>query len=431
MTVEELYKDFLLSEGISTDSRQDIRGTVFFALKGERFDGNRYVRDALEAGCRVAVTELKELEGRAGICYTPSALRLLQELAAYHRKQAAPRVLAITGSNGKTTTKELVHAVLSRRYRVLATRGNLNNHIGVPLTLLSIKEEDIAVVEMGANHPGEIALLSRIASPEVGLITNVGKAHLEGFGSLEGVLAAKGELYDYLAETGGEAIVDGADAMLLEKAADAGVTVLKAGERGELPVSLKVVSQSPFLELELTIGELRYPLRTHLVGAYNLQNIKLAAACGLKFGVPGQEITDAIAAYRPENQRSQLVEGANRLILDSYNANPTSMREAVEGLKAYAGMPPMVILGDMAELGPASLEEHRALVEWLLTLSLEQILLVGPQFSQVSEPSGDLLVFREIESLKLHLEQQAPRGFTILLKGSRVMGLEQLEPLLV
>ena len=432
MTVEELYKEFLLSEGISTDTRQDIKGTIFFALRGERFDGNRYVKEALEAGCRLAVTEEKELEGKDGFCYTPSALALLQDLAAFHRKQAAPQVLAITGSNGKTTTKELCLAVLSRRYKVLATKGNLNNHIGVPLTLLSIKGEDIAVVEMGANHPGEIAELARIVSPNVGLITNVGKAHLEGFGSLEGVLSAKGELYEYLADSGGEAIVDGEDDVLLEKASSTGVSVLKAGAGGVLPVSLHLINQAPFLELELRVGEVKFPVRTHLVGVYNLQNIKLAAACGLKFGIPVEEIAEALASYRPENQRSQLVEGAeNRLIMDSYNANPTSVREAVSGLTAYAGMPTMVILGDMAELGPASAEEHRALVEWLRSLSLEQILLVGPQFSQVCEPSEDLLVFREIDALEAHLKKQPPGGFTILLKGSRVMGLERLAPLLV
>ena len=411
LTVQELYKEYLLSEGISTDTRQDIRGTVFFALKGERFDGNLYVKEALKAGCRLAVTELREYEGKPGICYAPSALKLLQDLAAYHRKEADPRVLAITGSNGKTTTKELIQAVLSRRFSVLATRGNLNNHIGVPLTLLRLKKEEVAVIEMGANHPGEIAFLAQMASPGVGLITNVGKAHLEGFGSLEGVLDAKGELYEYLAATGGEAIVDGEDAILLEKASATGVKVLKVGDGGDLPVSLLLKNQSPYLELEMQMGEEHFEVSTHLVGVYNMQNIKLAAACGLKFGVPGKDIADAVASYRPENQRSQLVEGAhNRLILDSYNANPTSMRDAVAGLAAYDSSPSMVILGDMAELGADSLKEHKALVEWLKSLSLERILLVGPQFAQVSEPSEGLLVFREIDSLRSYLEDiPAPR----------------------
>jgi len=432
MTIEEIYREFLTSEGISTDTRQDIKGTLFFALKGENFDGNKYVPDALKAGCRMAVTEIKEYEGEPRICYTPSALGLLQELAAYHRKQAAPRVLAITGSNGKTTTKELIAAVLFRRFKVLATKGNLNNHIGVPLTLLSLDKEEVAVIEMGANHAEEIAELAGIASPDLGLITNVGKAHLEGFGSLEGVLKAKGELYENLAASGGEAIVDGSDEVLLKKASACGVKVLRVGSGEALPVSLILKAQAPFLEVGLQLGDEQFQVATHLVGVYNLQNIKLAAACGLKFGVPGKDIAEAIAAYVPENQRSQLVEGGgNRLILDSYNANPTSMRVAVEGLTTYSGLPSMVILGDMAELGASSLQEHKELVEWLITLPLKRILLVGPQFSQVSEPSGDLLVFRDVDSLRMHLEQNTPRGYTILVKGSRVMGLEQLEPLLV
>lgn len=431
MRIEDLYKEFLLSEGVSTDTRKDLKGTLFFALKGEKFDGNLYVEKALEAGCRLAVMERKELEGKEGYCYTPSALTLLQELAAYHRKQAGSMVVAITGSNGKTTTKELIFAVLSRRFSVLATKGNLNNHIGVPLTILSLKDEEVAVIEMGANHAGEIANLAQIASPDLGLITNVGKAHLEGFGSLKGVLDAKGELYENLAASGGEVIVDGEDEVLLEKAAATGVRIFKTGAEGDLKLSLDLKNQTPFLELEMFMDGECFQVKTQLVGGYNLQNIKLAAALGLKLGVPPKDIADAIASYKPQNHRSQLVEGgANRLILDSYNANPTSMREAVKGLSVYSGSDTMVILGDMAELGPASMEEHKALVEWLKTLSLDRILLVGELFDQVSEPSEDLLVFRDVESLHSYLRQNQPNGYTILVKGSRVMGLEKLEPLL-
>jgi len=297
MTVEEIYVEFLKSEGISTDTRQDVKGSIFFALKGDQFDGNRYVPDALKAGCRIAVTELKEYDGEEGVCYTSSTLKLLQDLAAFHRIQTAPRVLAITGSNGKTTTKELVLAVLLKKYRVLATQGNLNNHIGVPLTLLSLRGEELAVVEMGANHPGEIAALARIATPNLGLITNIGKAHLEGFGSLKGVLDAKGELYDFLAASGGKAIVDGEDNVLLEKASETGVKVFDVAEGGALPVSVKLRKQSPFLELDLWIGGDVYPVSTQLVGSYNLQNIRLAAACGRYFGVGGDDIAQAIESY--------------------------------------------------------------------------------------------------------------------------------------
>lgn len=432
MKVEALYEEFVKSEGISTDTRQDVKGSIFFALKGDQFDGNRYVQDALKAGCRIAVTELKEYEGQAGICYTSSALKLLQELASFHRVQAAPRVLAITGSNGKTTIKELVSVVLSKKFRVLATKGNFNNHIGVPLTLLSLKGEEIAVVEMGANHPGEIGILARIATPNLGLISNVGKAHLEGFGSLKGVLDAKGELYEFLAASGGKAIVDGGDELLMEKAGETGVKVLAVGEDGALPVSAELLDQSPFLELDLTIGDESHHICTHLVGAYNLQNIRLAAACGSYFGIKGDEIAEAIGSYAPENHRSQVVEGEhNRVVLDSYNANPSSMREAVGALRAYADKPPMLILGDMAELGATSLAEHRDLVQWIGTLSIKKVILVGPQFSQVSEPSAGLRVFSAVNELQTYLEKDPPRDCTILVKGSRVMGLERLKPFLV
>lgn len=431
MTIAELHKEFIASAGICTDTRLDVRHRLFFALKGEHFDGNKYVKAALKLGCHLAITEDKVYEGEAGILYTPSSLSLLQELAAYHRKQADPRVLAITGSNGKTTTKELVSAVLSKSFSVLATKGNLNNHIGVPLTLLSLEGEEFAVIEMGANHPGEIASLALIAAPDLGLITNVGKAHLEGFGSLSGVLDAKAELYEFLASTGGKAIVDGEDNVLLDKASSIGVRVLPVGEDGALPVSIKLLDQSPFLEIELKIGAEVYRVKTALVGAYNLQNIKLAAACGHHFGIAGEDIADAIASYTPDNQRSQVVEGrSNRLILDSYNANPSSMREAVSGLIAYSGKPPMVILGDMAELGPGSLEEHSELCSWIGTLPLDQVLLLGPLFSEVSEPSGGSLVFRDMDALWSYLENNPPLGKTILIKGSRVMGMERLKVLL-
>jgi UDP-N-acetylmuramoyl-tripeptide--D-alanyl-D-alanine ligase len=223
MSTEQIYQEFLQSTGICTDTRQETEGTLFFALRGDQFDGNRFVEDALKKGCRLAITERTDLEGSERVLHVSSTLELLQQLAHYHRLQVAPRLVAITGSNGKTTTKELTAAVLSSGYKLLATRGNLNNHIGVPLTLLKLNREELAIVEMGANHPGEIAELARIAAPDVGLITNVGKAHLEGFGSIQGVLDAKSELYAYLAAHGGEAIIDGRDQALLRKADELGV----------------------------------------------------------------------------------------------------------------------------------------------------------------------------------------------------------------
>ncbi len=427
MTIESLYLEFLQSEGISTDTRKEIKGTLFFALKGDNFDGNEFVTDALAKGCRLAITERNELEGETGVVCVSSALEVLQKLAHHHRMKVSPRVLAITGSNGKTTTKELVASVLSRKFTVLATSGNLNNHIGVPLTLLSLDEEEVAVIEMGANHPGEIRNLAEIAAPDMGLITNIGKAHLEGFGSEEGVLKAKGELYEYLSIHGGSAIIDGRDLLLLKKAAETGVETLVTGPHGQLPVSCRIVKQTPFLELDLDLDGAVYPLTTKLVGAYNLQNILLAARVGLQFGIPAVSMIDAIGSYLPENQRSQFVEGGrNRVIMDSYNANPSSMREAIQGLLSYATPPTMLILGDMAELGDSSLEEHRELVRWIGTLSIDRVLLTGPLFSEVYEPSPRMDIFRGRTDLEAYLDLEEPEGYHILVKGSRIMELEKI-----
>lgn len=431
MSTEQIYELFLQSAGICTDTRAELRNSLFFALKGDQFDGNRFVEDALKGGCRLAITERSELEGMDRVLYVPSSLKVLQELSTYHREQVSPRLVAITGSNGKTTTKELTAAVLSRKYSVSATRGNLNNHIGVPLTLLSMLKEEMAVVEMGANHPGEISELAAIALPEVGVITNVGKAHLEGFGSLQGVLDAKGELYDFLAANGGLALVDGNDPILLQKAEDSGTSKLVIGSDGDLPVAAELIRQSPFLEVKLRLGDEIHDVNTGLVGSYNLQNIVLAAGVGLYFGIPSSEIAAALAAYKPLNQRSQLVEGnKNRVVLDSYNANPSSMREAIGALLSYASSPTMLILGDMAELGNASLKEHRELVEWIGSLDVDRVLLVGPNFHQVCEPSSSTDVFRDRKELEHFLAKEQAEGFLVLVKGSRVMELERLAPLL-
>lgn len=432
MTIESLYAEFLKSEGICTDTRKEVNGKIFFALRGDQFDGNRFIPDALEKGCRLAIAETREFSSDSRVVGVPSTLDTLQKLAHHHRIQVAPRVLAITGSNGKTTTKEMVASVLSRKYKVLATRGNLNNHIGVPLTLLQLKDEEVAVVEMGANHAGEIRLLSEIAEPDLGMITNVGKAHLEGFGSLDAVLDAKGELYEFLAETEGKAFVDGRDQQLLNKAFETGVKTLVIGQDGELAVTGQIVKQTPFLEAELSINGMKYQLTSGLVGSYNLQNILLTTGIGLHFGIPAGSVLEAISSYVPENQRSQFIEGKrNRLILDAYNANPTSMREAIQGLQDYASPPIMLILGDMAELGEYASEEHAALVSWIKTLSIERIVLVGELFSQVCEPSGHLDVFRERTDLEAYLEKSQPEGYHILIKGSRVMELERVVKLLV
>jgi UDP-N-acetylmuramoyl-tripeptide--D-alanyl-D-alanine ligase len=431
MSIAQLYAEFRQSTGICTDTRKKVEGSLFFALRGDQFDGNRFVENALSAGCRLAITERNDLEGSDRVVHVPSALNLLQDLAHHHRQLVNPRLVAITGSNGKTTTKELMAAVLSSQYKLLATAGNLNNHIGVPLTLLSLKGEELAVIEMGANHPGEIAALARIAAPEVGLITNIGKAHLDGFGSLEGVLNAKGELFDYLAAKDGSALIDGRDQRLIRKAEACGVKFEIIASGGDLPVSVNLMGQSPFLEVELHIGQEVLPVSTGLVGAYNLQNILLAAGAGLHFGISPENIAKAISGYQPKNNRSQMLKGErNTLILDSYNANPSSMREAIGGALSYNTLPAMLILGDMAELGSASPEEHRALLQWIETLQVHRVLLVGPNFYEVCEPSEHITVFRERSDLEEFLRKERPEGFQILVKGSRVMELERLEPLL-
>jgi UDP-N-acetylmuramoyl-tripeptide--D-alanyl-D-alanine ligase len=431
MTIEALYGEFLGSGGICTDTRKLVPGSLFFAIRGERFDGNDFVEEALAKGCRLAVTERTGLAGNPNVIYAASPLELLQQLARHHRREKSPLLLAITGSNGKTTTRELLAAVLSGKFNVLSTSGNLNNHIGVPLTLLSLGDQEMAVVELGANHPGEIGKLAEIAEPGMGLITNVGKAHLEGFGTPDGVLRAKGELYEYLAATGGKAFVDGSDPVLMKKAAESGVERIVIGAGETLPVACRIVSQNPFLEVEVRQGKERFRAVTRMVGGYNLRNILFAAAAGYYFGVPAAMIRDAVSGYRPEHFRSQYIEGRrNRVILDSYNANPTSMREAIGGLLEYASPPTMLILGDMAEMGDASEREHRDLLGWIGTIPVDRVVLVGKMFSRVCDPGSAIPVFGEIGELESWLESEKPEGYHILVKGSRIMEMERLVPLL-
>jgi UDP-N-acetylmuramoyl-tripeptide--D-alanyl-D-alanine ligase len=431
MSTALIYEEFLQSTGICTDTRKEVEGSLFFALRGDQFDGNHFVENALKGGCRLAITERADLEGSSRVVFVPSVLKLLQNLAHHHRLQVNPRLVAITGSNGKTTTKELMAAVLSTQFELLATEGNLNNHIGVPLTLLKLNGEEIAVVEMGANHPGEIAELAKIAAPELGLITNVGKAHLEGFGSLKGVLNAKGELYEYLAAHGGSALIDGGDQILIRKANESGVRSRLIATGGDIPVSLNLMDQRPFLEIELQIGDEVLAISTKLVGAYNMQNILLAAGAGVYFGISPKNIAVAISGYHPDNQRSQMIKGErNSVVLDSYNANPSSMREAIQGVLSYATLPTMLILGDMAELGRSSEQEHRALFQLIGTLDVDRVLLVGANFYDVCEPSSHITVFRERSDLEDFLRMAKPEGYHILVKGSRVMELERLASLL-
>ncbi len=401
--MKALYDIFLACGGRAcTDSRNVERGCIFFALHGDKFDGNKYAADALNKGAAFAVVDDRSIVADDRYFAVDNTLTTLQHLAAYHRRTLGTTILAITGTNGKTTTKELVAAVLGRRFKVAATAGNLNNHIGVPLTLLSMREGDFGVVEMGASAAGEIELLCNIAAPDYGLITNIGRAHLEGFGGVEGVRRAKGELYDYLAVHGGTAFVRTADPVLTEM----------AHERSEL----KIREYGPS-------GE--WP--SQLEGEYNATNIEAAVAIGREFGVPDKDIRTAIASYAPSNNRSQHIETAhNTIVMDCYNANPSSMRAALE---SFAGK--TVVLGDMAELGSYSDAEHEAVIAMLPELGIEEACLVGPNFTDAvrrlpSTPGLQIETFPNTVSFIEWLKANPLRNRTILVKGSRSMGLEKV-----
>ena len=426
----ELYEVYLRHPHISTDSRQATQGTLFFALRGDSFDGNRYAASALEAGAAAAVLDNSEVyetltEEQRSRCYlVPDTLEALQQLAAYHRRQLGIPIFAITGSNGKTTTKELTYRVLSCRFHTYATHGNLNNHIGVPLTLLSMdRSTEFGLVEMGASHCGEIALLSSIAQPDFGLITNIGKAHLEGFGGEEGVMRGKGELLDYLLRHKGSAFY-----LQQSKALCRMVAERKGLET--IPYSttdLKLVGNDRQF---LTVSWHGHKIHTHLVGEYNLFNLAAAIAVGSYFDIPEPEIVAAIESYQPENNRSQRqVTQHNTLILDAYNANPSSMEAALRHFISEPSMQPKaVILGDMLELGSYSAQEHRKIVKLLQEARIEEVFLVGRHFTEAGADCYP--TFPDTDALRTYLTEHPIANRLILIKGSRGIHLERLTELL-
>jgi UDP-N-acetylmuramoyl-tripeptide--D-alanyl-D-alanine ligase len=411
--IEKVHEAVVEGSRVSTDSREVGEGDVFIALEGERFDGNRFAEEALEKGARWVVTREGDGERRVGVGDTT---RFLQQLAARHRRYLGIPVLAITGTNGKTTTKELCHAVLSRVFPTVATRGNLNNHIGVPLTLLEMNAETrIGIVEMGANHPGEIAASCILASPELGVITNIGDAHLEGFGSRENIIRAKGELYDYLRERGGMVFVNERDELL---------TRLSAGIPSAR-YSGAVVDRYPYLTCEVPAPGGTLAIHTRLVGGYNLDNVAAAMAVGLYFGVDPSVARDAIESYTPSNLRSQLVRGArNTIILDAYNANPSSMREAIGHFAGMPGDNKLLVLGEMLELGGRSEHEHEALLEWIAVACPCRVLLVGHSFEGPGNNSTFARWFPDAEALIEELRRVD--SCLVLVKGSRGNKLEQV-----
>lgn len=423
MELEELYNRFLACGYVTTDSRHCPKGSMFIALKGETFNGNAFAAQALAQGCRYAVVDESEYAGENCIL-VDDCLQALQKLANCHRRRLKTPVIGITGTNGKTTTKELVSVVLSRKYNTLFTQGNLNNHIGVPMTLLRLTpEHEMAVVEMGANHPGEIKTLVHIAEPDYGLITNVGKAHLLGFGSFEGVIRTKGELYDYLREKGNATVFIQNENTYLNNIAT-GLRCVRYGQTPGLFVSGEVTDCSPFLAFRWTSEGASHEVQTHLIGAYNLDNALAAVAVGRYFKVPDTDICEALAAYVPQNNRSELKETAsNRLIVDAYNANPTSMHAALENFRRMQAPHKMVILGDMKELGSASGEEHQKVVDLLKACSFERVMLVGPEFAKTCSAYEH---YPDVGEVIETLKRDKPEGCTILIKGSNSMKLSQL-----
>ena len=458
MDIKELYEAYRKSGCVTTDSRNITPGCIFFAFKGERFDGNTFIPQAKEQGAAMCVGG-------------DEALAILQALAREHRRHLEIPIIGITGTNGKTTTKELVHAVLSKRYRTAATKGNFNNHLGVPLTLLSIPADaEIAIVEMGANHPGEIEFLCGIADPDCGLITNVGRAHLEGFGSFEGVVQTKTELYRYLGSKGLQtadkarlvpttvfvnsdnerlmreaerlATIPGLRSFIPAYAPDnpafvpstiekTPLSMLTYGRTQEADVrgTLVTDSNNPYLHFYFEVGDNVYNVHTHLLGDYNFDNCMAAVAVGLHFGVEPWDIKEAIEEYTPSNQRSEYKETSrgNRLYLDCYNANPSSMAAAIASFANMHGT--MAIIGGMHELGSEEHKEHQKVVDMLDECHLDRALLIGPEFDGINLPAN-MLRFPDTAAANQWLKSNLPSGATILIKGSNTNRLWTLEEVL-
>lgn len=424
--LESLYIHFLKYPSISTDTRTLKSGDIFFALKGDNFNGNQYVSKALEMGASLCVCSEPQPSGPDRIMVVDDVLVTLSQLATLHRERSEIPVIGITGSNGKTTTKELVSTVLSSTYSTHFTKGNLNNHIGVPLTLLQINaDHQFAVVEMGANHQGEIKYLSEIAKPDYGLITNCGKAHLEGFGGFEGVIQGKTELYRYLASREGLLFVNGDDPLLLDKSKDQ--ARIRYGKDSSCEVRGKITSTGPMLAFSFYIGDKEWPIKTNLVGIYNFPNAMAAVAIGLHFGVQPAEIVKAIEGYTPSNHRSQWVDtGKNQVVIDAYNANPTSMEAALNTFSNIeSDRRRLIIMGEMRELGIEGIEDHMRLAALASEIKGCRVIMVGEGFKAFAQEwyptSMELLDELMVNPVKEHL---------ILVKGSRGNRLEVILPAL-
>lgn len=426
VTLLQLYEIFLKHPEITTDSRKVRSSCLFFALKGDHFNGNQFAREALDAGAAYAITDEPTMPDSDRIIQVPDVLKTLQHLATLHRQKLGLPILAITGSNGKTTTKELTASVLKQKFKIQFTQGNLNNHIGVPLTLLSFTgDSDIGVIEMGANHAGEIATLCNIAQPEYGLITNVGKAHLEGFGSFEGVIQAKSEMYRYLETINGAIFISASNPWLSEVAGQK-LKRITYGSGGQDWLRGEEIVSGPFLNVRIWFPSGVLYLNTKLVGSYNLENVLAACAIGKHFGIDPLLIKKGIEEYEPSNNRSQFMKaGTNQIIMDAYNANPTSMQASINNFLSVNSHGKLAILGDMLELGEYSHSEHQKIADLLADTPGVDVILVGKEFSSVERPRH-FLHFENSDQAAGYLKQHTWENSLILIKGSRGIGLEKV-----
>jgi len=427
MSIIDLYDLFIHNPQITTDSRNCPKGSIFFALKGDKFDGNQYAGKALASGCVYAVIDNPDYYIGERTILVDNVLKTLQQLAHHHRKVLGLPIIGITGTNGKTTTKELLAAGLSTKINLLYTEGNFNNHIGVPLTLLRLTHDhEMAVIEMGASHPGDIKELVDIVHPNYGIITNVGRAHLEGFGSFEGVIRTKGELYDYIRRSKGKIFIKKENEYLQSIAK--GIEQITYGNGDDAFASGQVVSCDPFLVFNWKQQGKLHTVETHMIGSYNLDNVLAAVAVGRFFKIPAERISRAIAAYEPTNNRSQFKKtDNNELIIDAYNANPSSMKVALDNFITMPVQPKAIILGDMRELGPTSNELHAEVVEQIKKGQFDKVFLCGEHFSKVGK---EFSPFATTEAMVEELRKQPLKGYHILIKGSHSMGLEKLADIL-
>ncbi len=418
--LSQLHQLFLESTGICTDTRKLKKGNLYLALKGDNFNGNNFAAKALELGADYSIVDEQPEEQNDHIIKVEDGLDTLQKLAAYHRKYLNLPILSITGSNGKTTTKELIREVLSKKYKTVSTKGNLNNHIGVPLTLLSMnKETEFGIVEMGANHQGEIASLCKIAQPDYGYITNFGKAHLEGFGGVEGVIKGKSELYNYLIKNNKTIFINYDDEIQVEKSE--GTDIISFSEGKNATHQITFLKADPFVKINTEDTE----INSQLIGTYNAKNIAAAICIGKYFKIPVKAIKEAIESYQPTNNRSQIInQNSNQIILDAYNANPTSMKAALENLEAIPAKNKIAILGDMFEVGNTSAEEHQIIIDLLEKLEFSNMMVCGKNFYQTS--TQEVSKFENFEDLKNYIQRNNFEDATILIKGSRGMALERI-----